>query len=85
MERLLAQCKEAGVRVRQESREQLTLVAQTPSHQGVVAYVRPQESLSIEDLFVQGGGYPAGNTPACRLIGYLRLAPPRNNLLTRGA
>jgi hypothetical protein len=36
-------------------------------------------------LFVQGGGYPAGNTPACRLIGYLRLAPPRNNLLTRGA
>ena len=36
-------------------------------------------------LFVQGGGYPAHNTPACRLIGYLRLAPPRNNLLSRGA
>ncbi|HEV2484105.1 MAG TPA: 23S rRNA (guanosine(2251)-2'-O)-methyltransferase RlmB [Terracidiphilus sp.] len=51
MERLIAQCRIAGVRVRQESREQLTLVAQTPAHQGVVALVRPQESLSIEDLF----------------------------------
>src|ERR1039457_6959786 len=51
MDRLIAQCRDAGVRVRQESREQLTLVAQTPAHQGVVAYVRPQEALSIEDLF----------------------------------
>jgi 23S rRNA (guanosine2251-2'-O)-methyltransferase len=48
---LVELCRLAGVRVRQESREQLTLVAQTPAHQGVVAMVRPQESLSIEDLF----------------------------------
>jgi 23S rRNA (guanosine2251-2'-O)-methyltransferase len=51
LERLVTLCREAGVRVRQESREQLTLLAQTPTHQGVVALVRPQESLALEDLF----------------------------------
>jgi len=61
MERLIAQCKEAGVRVRQESREQLTLVAQTPAHQGIVAYVRPQEALSIEDLYAPDPGAKAGS------------------------
>ena len=50
--RLVAACRQAGVRVRQESREQLTLLAKSPAHQGVVALVRAQESLSIEDLFV---------------------------------
>jgi 23S rRNA (guanosine2251-2'-O)-methyltransferase len=65
MERLLAQCREAGVRVRQESREQLTLVAQTPAHQGVVALVRPQESLSIEDLFKPD---PASKSGTARLL-----------------
>jgi 23S rRNA (guanosine2251-2'-O)-methyltransferase len=51
-------CRQAGVRVRQEPREQLTLVAKTPAHQGVVALVRAQEMLSIEDLFepVRGDG-----------------------------
>ena len=51
LEKLVALCRQAGVRVRQESREQLTLLAQTPAHQGVVALVRPAESLAIEDLF----------------------------------
>ena len=51
IERLVALCRASGVRVRQESREQLTQLAQTPAHQGVVALVRPQEFLSIEDLF----------------------------------
>jgi 23S rRNA (guanosine2251-2'-O)-methyltransferase len=51
LEQLVALCRAAGVRVRQEAREQLTLLAQTAAHQGVVAVVRPQESLSIEDLF----------------------------------
>lgn len=51
LERLLVQCREAGVRVRQESREQLTVAAKTAAHQGVVAFVRPQEFLAIEDLF----------------------------------
>lgn len=49
--RLVAQCRSAGVRVRQEGREQLTAMAKTPTHQGVVAFVRPQEFLTIEDIF----------------------------------
>ena len=51
LERLVAALRQAGVRVRQESREQLTVLAKTPAHQGVVALVRAQEFLSIEDLF----------------------------------
>ena len=51
LERLVGLCRQAGVRVRQETREQLTLWPRTPAHQGVVALVRPQEFLSIEDLF----------------------------------
>jgi 23S rRNA (guanosine2251-2'-O)-methyltransferase len=49
---LVSLCREAGVRVLQEPREQLTDVAQTTGHQGVVAYVRPQALLSLEDLLV---------------------------------
>jgi len=51
LERLVDVCRQSGVRVRQEAREQLTLLAKTPAHQGVVAMVRPQEFLAIEDLF----------------------------------
>jgi 23S rRNA (guanosine2251-2'-O)-methyltransferase len=54
LERLVNLCRQAGVWVRQESREQLTLVAQTAGHQGVVALVRAQEFLTIEDLFTAG-------------------------------
>ncbi len=49
--RLIAECRHAGVRVRPEPREHLTQLAGTAAHQGVVAYVRPKELLSIEDLF----------------------------------
>jgi 23S rRNA (guanosine2251-2'-O)-methyltransferase len=51
LEKLVALCRTAGLRVRQEAREQLTQLAQTPAHQGVVALVHPQEFLTIEDLF----------------------------------
>jgi 23S rRNA (guanosine2251-2'-O)-methyltransferase len=64
LERLVAVCRQAGVRVRQEAREQLTILAQTPGHQGVVAMVRPQESLSIEDLFEPAPAFPG----AARLL-----------------
>jgi 23S rRNA (guanosine2251-2'-O)-methyltransferase len=64
LERLVALCREAGVRVRQESKEQLTLLAQTAAHQGVVAMVKPQQSLSIEDLFEK----PTENPSAARLL-----------------
>lgn len=49
--RLISECKQAGVRVKQEPREQLTQMAGTAAHQGVVALVRPKELLTIEDLF----------------------------------
>jgi 23S rRNA (guanosine2251-2'-O)-methyltransferase len=51
LERLVNLCRQAGVRVRQEAREQLTVMAKTEGHQGVVAMVRPQEILTLEDLF----------------------------------
>ena len=60
---LVAQCRQAGVRVLEQPRERLTLTAKTPAHQGVVALVRPQEFLSIEDMFA-----PPGSSPAARLV-----------------
>jgi 23S rRNA (guanosine2251-2'-O)-methyltransferase len=51
LEKLTNALRQAGIRVRQESRDQLTLMAKTPAHQGVVAMVRPMDFLSIEDLY----------------------------------
>ncbi|MFZ0746644.1 MAG: 23S rRNA (guanosine(2251)-2'-O)-methyltransferase RlmB [Terracidiphilus sp.] len=65
--RLVSACREAGVRVRQEPREQLTQLAGTPAHQGVVAMVRPQESLAIEDLF-EPPAISAGSPRPVRLL-----------------
>jgi 23S rRNA (guanosine2251-2'-O)-methyltransferase len=60
LERLVAALRQAGIRVRQDSREQLTLLAKTPAHQGVVALVRAQEFLTIEDLYEPDAANPAG-------------------------
>ncbi|MDR3727604.1 MAG: 23S rRNA (guanosine(2251)-2'-O)-methyltransferase RlmB [Terracidiphilus sp.] len=71
LEKLVALCREAGVRVRQESREQLTLMAQTAAHQGVVALVRGQEFYTIEDLYeapAPSPFNPAPAIPAARLV-----------------
>lgn len=65
LERLAADLRQAGVRVRRESREQLTLMAKTDAHQGIVAMVQRQEFLSIEDLFAPQAG---ANPSAARLI-----------------
>jgi 23S rRNA (guanosine2251-2'-O)-methyltransferase len=61
LERLVAACHEAGVRVRHEPRDELTHIAQTQAHQGVVALVRPQEFLAIEDLFEPDSPRQSGN------------------------
>jgi len=50
LEEILALSRAAGVRIRQEPREALTRLAETPAHQGVVAVVREREFLAIEDL-----------------------------------
>ena len=70
LERLVALCRQAGVRVRQESREQLTLLARTAAHQGVVAMVRAQEFLAIEDLFTAdpAAAKAGGNAGFGRLV-----------------
>ncbi len=54
-DRLAAACREAGVRVSLESREQLTRLARTDAHQGVVALVRERSFLTIEDLLAAPG------------------------------
>src|SRR5271156_4069786 len=43
-------CRAAGVRLRFEPREQLTRLAQSSAHQGIVAVVREKSVLELEDL-----------------------------------
>jgi 23S rRNA (guanosine2251-2'-O)-methyltransferase len=50
LEKIVEACRERGVRVRSESREQLTLLARKPGHQGVVAFARERSMLDLEDL-----------------------------------
>ena len=50
LEAILDLCRDAGVRVVAEPREQLTKHAQTDSHQGVVAFLRERKLLALEDL-----------------------------------
>jgi 23S rRNA (guanosine2251-2'-O)-methyltransferase len=51
LQRVIDACRENGVRVRPESREELTRLAKTTGHQGVVAIVRERDFLELEDLF----------------------------------
>lgn len=48
---VLALCRELGVRVSAEPREQLTKLAKTDQHQGVLATVRERTFLALEDLY----------------------------------
>jgi len=50
LERLAGLCRDAGVRITLQSRDQLTRLARTDAHQGVVALVRQRAFLTIEDL-----------------------------------
>lgn len=50
LERLIQLCRTAGVRVSLEPREQLTRIARTDAHQGVLAVVKERQFLDIEDL-----------------------------------
>lgn len=50
LERLARLCREAGVRVTLQPREQLTRMSGTDAHQGALALVRQRAFLSIEDL-----------------------------------
>ncbi len=59
LERVLELCRTAGVRVSMESRDQLTRLAKTDAHQGVVAMVQGRRLLALEDLLEArpGGGF----------------------------
>jgi 23S rRNA (guanosine2251-2'-O)-methyltransferase len=50
LERLVELCRTAGIRVALEPRDQLTRLARTDAHQGVLAVVRERRFLGIEDL-----------------------------------
>jgi len=50
LQQIIALCREAGVKVRQEPREALSRLSRTTAHQGVVAVVREREFLDAEDL-----------------------------------
>jgi 23S rRNA (guanosine2251-2'-O)-methyltransferase len=54
LEQLIELCRTAGIRVSLEPRDQLTRLARTDAHQGVVAVVRERRFLGIEDLLVPG-------------------------------
>ena len=50
LQKVIDACREGGVRLRFEPKEELTRLAKTPSHQGIVAVVRTREFLDLEDL-----------------------------------
>lgn len=50
LERVIALCRVANIRVATDSREQLTRLAKTDTHQGILALVRERQFLGIEDL-----------------------------------
>jgi 23S rRNA (guanosine2251-2'-O)-methyltransferase len=55
LEAIVSLAKELKIRVRTEIRETLTDMARTPAHQGVVAIVRAQQFLTIEDVLEPTG------------------------------
>lgn len=58
---LVDACRAAGVRVDVEPRDQLGRYARTDAHQGVVAFVRERQFLSLEDLLnMPGAGGSVG-------------------------
>lgn len=50
LEQLVELCRIAGIRVSMEPRSQLTRLARTDAHQGVLAVVKERKYLDIEDL-----------------------------------
>jgi 23S rRNA (guanosine2251-2'-O)-methyltransferase len=61
LERIIALCRIANIRVATDSRDQLTRLAKTDSHQGVLAMVRERQFLGIED-FLSGKRTPASRS-----------------------
>ena len=82
LEKLIQACREAGVKLRLDTRDQLTKLAQTEAHQGVVAIVRKRQFLELDELLkgnkrdrlllaLDGGDYSRLNQVAGRTDGRL--------------
>jgi 23S rRNA (guanosine2251-2'-O)-methyltransferase len=54
LEKLIQACRDAGVKMRLDTRDQLTKLARTEAHQGVVAIVRARQFLDLDDLLKDG-------------------------------
>src|SRR5690348_11420140 len=52
LEKLIQLSRAAGIRVSLEPRDQLTRLARTDAHQGVLAIVRERQFLALEDLLM---------------------------------
>jgi 23S rRNA (guanosine2251-2'-O)-methyltransferase len=50
LEKLIQACRDAGIKLRLDTRDQLTKLARTEAHQGVVAIVRERQFLDLDDL-----------------------------------
>jgi len=51
LQRIIDACRDNNIRLRFETRDELTRLAKTAGHQGIVAVVRTREFLELEDLF----------------------------------
>ena len=51
LQRIVDACRDNNIRLRFETRDELTRLAKTAGHQGIVAVVRTREFLELEDLF----------------------------------
>jgi len=71
---LLALARQQGVRVSFRTRDQLTAMAGTPAHQGVVCHVAEKEYIALEDLFSLAAG--RGEPPF--FLALDRVQDPRN-------
>jgi len=59
LQRVIDACRENSIRLRFEPKEELTRLAHTAAHQGVVAIVRTREFLDLEDLLTGPDSNPA--------------------------
>ena len=66
LDQVLALCREHGVRVDAEPRDQLTRYARTDAHQGVIAFVRERSFFALEDLLALPS--PARNSTGGRFF-----------------
>ncbi|HET8636171.1 MAG TPA: RNA methyltransferase, partial [Acidobacteriaceae bacterium] len=74
LQKIIDAARESGVRLRFEPREELTRLARTAAHQGVVALVRTREFLDLEELLTG----PEENSAARLLLALDGIEDPQN-------